>query len=246
MSILDMFRQQPAPAPAPAPNAVPANQGNIPAAPTIAVNPDGTPVVAALPAEPESPLAPFKSLWEDTPVDPNAPVAPKPFELPTADQIQKSVANVDFTKGITPEQLAQVTAGGEGANEALVALLNQVGQQSLAQSTMVSSQLNQKATEAAIAAQVAKMPSLLRNQSALDHMVTANAALDNPAIKPIVEATRLQLQTKYPNATNAELTTMLQDFIAATAASIAPAPEAPAMPAGETDWSGFLNNNIGG
>tara|TARA_R110002096_G_scaffold288750_4_gene482555 strand:+ start:804 stop:1532 length:729 start_codon:yes stop_codon:yes gene_type:complete len=242
MSIFDMFKQ-PAQAPAPVPVA-PANPGNLPDIPTIAVNPDGTPVVPALPREPESPLAEFKGLWETAPVDPNAPLAPEGYKAPTAEQIQTAVGKADFSKHFTPEQLAAVTNGGEGSQEALVALLNSVGQQSLAQSTMVSSQLSQKAMEAAIAKEVAKMPSMLRSASVTDHMKTANPLFENPAVKPIVDQTRAQLEIKYPSASNSEIAKMTESFILAMGAEFAPK-VTPSTPEGETDWGDFFTNNRG-
>jgi hypothetical protein len=229
-----------------APVAAPVNQGNIPSAPTVTVNPDGTPVVAPLPVEPEqSPLAEFKSLWDTAPVDPDASKGPLPFTPPTAEEVQKAVAKADFSKSFTPEQLATVTGGGEGAQEALLQLLNTVGQQSLAQSTMVSSQLSQKAIEQAIAVEVAKMPAMLRQQSANDHLKTSNPVFSNPAVKPIVEATQHQLQAKFPNATNAELTEMTEKFIVAMGESFAPVPDAAALAPGETDWNSFFDHNSG-
>jgi hypothetical protein len=241
MNIFDMFKQQPAPAPAPV---APANPGNLPETPSIAVNPDGTPVSPALPREPESPLAEFKGLWETAPVDPNAPAPPAAYKAPTAEQIQAAVGKADFSKHFTPEQLASVTAGGEGSQEALIALLNTVGQQSLAQSTMVSSQLSQKAMEAAIAAEVAKMPGMLRSASVSDHMKTANPLFENPAVKPIVDQTRTQLELKYPNASNSEISKMTENFILAMGSEFAPK-VTPVAAEGETDWGEYFNNNRG-
>lgn len=239
MSILDIFRSTPAPTPAPA-QQVPPNQGNIPANPTIATNPDGTPVVAALPeVKDESPLAPFNNLWEDTPVDPKAPTGPNAYVPPTPEDIQTAVAKADFSSKFTPEQLAAVTAGGEGATEALVQLLNTVGQQSLAQSTMVNSKLNAQAMQAAIASEVAKMPELVRAQNAQAHLKDTNPLFDNPAIKPVIAATQQQLQAKFPHATPAELTKMTQDYITAMGETFAPKP---AVAAGieADDWSDYL------
>ena len=240
MSIFDMFKPQ-APAPAPV---TPANPGNLPEASNIAVNADGTPAVAALPKEAESPLAEFKGLWETAPVDPNAPVPQAGYKAPTAEQIQAAVGKADFSKHFTPEQLAAVTNGGEGSQEALLALLNTVGQQSLAQSTMVSSQLSQKAMEAAIAAEVAKMPSMLRSASVTDHMKTSNPLFSNPAVKPIVDQTKAQLEIKYPNASNSEIANMTESFILAMGAEFAPK-VTPVADKGDTDWDSFFNNNIG-
>ena len=243
MSIMDMFRSTPAPAvpvvPAPVVG-TPPQQGNIPAAPTVAVNPDGTPVVAPLPAEPaQSPLDPFKSLWENAPVDPNAPAAPAAYVAPTQEQIQKAVGKADFTGSFTEEQLAAVTAGGEGATTALLELLNTVGQQSLAQSTMVSGKLNEQAMTAMIAAEVAKMPGLVRAQTAQAHLKDSNPLFDNPAIKPVIAATQAQLQTKFPNATPAELTKMTHDYITSMGEAFAPKPVVETG-TGADDWSNYL------
>ncbi len=245
MSIMSkLFGTQPAAAPVdPAAQvAVPPNQGNIPAAPTVALNPDGTPAVAAVPeVKDESPLAPFANLWEDAPVDPNAPKAPAAYVPPTAEQVQASVAKADFTKNFTPEQLAAVTSGGEGSTEALLQLLNSVGQQSLAQSTMVNSQLNEKAMQAAIAAEVAKVPGLVRDQTVQAHLKDTNPLFTNPAIQPVIAATQQQLQAKFPNATPAEITTMTQDYIKSMSEAFAPKPVV-SVGTGADDWSNYLEH----
>lgn len=243
MSIMSkLFGTTPAPvAPVVTPaQGAPAQQGNIPAVPAVTTNPDGTPVVAAIPeVKDESPLAPFKSLWETAPIDPNAPKEPEAYKPPTAEEIQKVVAKADFSKNITPEQLAAVTAGGDGATEALMQLLNTVGQQSIAQSTMVSAKLNEQAMQAAIAAEVAKMPAAIRAQSVQAHLIDTNPLFDNPAIKPVIEATQLQLQTKFPNATPAEITEMTQKFVSAMGESFAP--KAKVVEGIEADdWSNYL------
>lgn len=240
MSIFDIFKSTPAPAQQVPNQGAPANQGNIPAAPTVATNPDGTPAVAAAPeVKDESPLAEFNNLWENAPVDVNNPVESDAYVPPSADEIQKAVAKADFSKQFTQEQLDAVTSGGEGAQAALVSMLNSLGQQSLAQSTMVSSKLNEQAMKAAIAAEVAKMPGLVRAQSASAHLKDTNPLFDNPAIKPVIEATQAQLQTKFPNATPAELTKMTQAYITSMGAAFAPKPEV-AVGIANDDWSDYL------
>lgn len=234
----------PVQAPVAAPVAAPTQQGNIPAAPTVVTNPDGTPVVpAVVPAvsetKDETPLAAFKDLWETAPIDPNAPAAPAAYKPPTAEEIQKATAKADFTKNITPEQLAEVTAGGEGAGEALLKLLNTVGQQSLAQSTMVSAKLSEQALTAAIEAEVAKIPALVRAQTVQAHLKDTNPLFNNPAITPVIEATQERLQLKHPNATPAEITEMTQGFITAMGEHFAPKVTEPTGIAAD-DWSDYL------
>ena len=246
MSIMQrLFGTQPVQQPAPAANpqqqqATPPNQGNIPAVPAVVTNPDGTPVVAAEPeVKDESPLAEFSKLWDTAPVDPNAPPEPKAYVPPTAEEIQKAVAKVDFSNNFTPEQLAAVTAGGEGATEALVQLLNTVGQQSLAQSTGISSKLNEQAMQAAIAEEVAKVPALVRAQTVQAHLKDTNPLFDNPAIKPVIDATQQQLQSKFPNATPAQITEMTEKYVLSMGEHFAPKPEVQEGTAAD-DWSNYL------
>jgi len=238
-----LFGANPAPAqtvvPAPTQNpaTVPSNQGNIPAELSIATNPDGTPVIPSV-VKDESPLAPFKSLWENAPVDPNKPADTPAYTAPTLEEIQKAVGKADFSSNFTSEQLAAASSGGEGAQEALMQLLNSVGQQSLAQATMVSSKLNEQAMSAAIAEQVAKMPDLVRAQTVQTHLKDTNPLFDSPAIKPVIAATQQQLQTKFPNATPSEITKMTQDYIVAMGESFAPKPVVATGLAAD-DWSNY-------
>jgi hypothetical protein len=62
----------------------------------------------------------------------------------------------------------------------------------------------------------------------------------NPAIKPVIDATQAQLLQKYPDATQAELTKMTQEYIVAMGAAFNPQTPASDLPAGEEDWSKFV------
>jgi hypothetical protein len=246
MSILDIFRSTPAQQPAVDPSqqqqqvAVPPNQGNIPAVPTVAVDANGIPIVpAVVEQKDESPLAQFKDLWETAPVDPNKKDEPAAYVPPTAEEIQKAVGKVDFTKNFTSEQLAAVTAGGEEGQAALLQLLNTVGQQSLAHSTGISTKLNEQAMSAAIAEQVAKIPALVRAQSVQAHAKDTNPLFDNPAIQPFIQASQEQLQIKFPNDTPAQITEKVQAYITAMGEHFAPAPVVKGGVAAD-DWSDYL------
>ena len=67
-----------------------------------------------------------------------------------------------------------------------------------------------------------------------------NPIFSNPAVAPIIEATTSQLQTKYPDASPAELTQMAQDYVLAMSQAFNPETP-PETPAGETDWSDWEN-----
>jgi len=244
MGMFDLFTQNQSPAPAPAPQqgGQPAPPGNIPAPangapPEQGVVPPEGGTQAGETNVPDSPLAPFEKLWEPVPNDPNAPEVTANQEL-KAEDVQKVMQNANFTPQISAEQQAAITAGGEGAQEAFNAAMNSVAQQVMVQATLVGNKLAEKQVEAAIEQKLSDIPQLLRDQGSAEHLKTANPLFDNPAVKPVVEATRQQLLQKFPNATHQEITTMTQDFILAMGESFAPKPE---TPAGEQDWTKFLS-----
>jgi hypothetical protein len=241
MGMFDMFKTaEPAPA---APAQVPPNQGNIPAVPAVPVDPNN-PAVPAVPptteAVPDSPLAEFSKLWEPVPVDPNAPKPEEPAAPLNAEQLQKAVGKIDFSSSITPETLEAISGGGEGAAAAFVTAMNTMAQQTIVQSTLINNKVTEQAVAAATKSAEANIPTLLREQASSDHLKTANPLFTDPAVKPVIEATRNQLLTKFPNATNVEITQMTEDYILAMGNAFAPAPAADPNEVQGTDFSTFI------
>ena len=247
MSFIDkIFNPTPVPAPVTPTPAAPATPGNIPAdgvtgsqAPGAAPN-GVVPAPAADANVDTSPLAQYKELWDDVPVDQNNPTTPSGNLALTQENVSKIVGKVDFTQSVTPEALAAITGGGEEAVTALASVINAVGQQSLTQATLVSNKLAEQAMERALEARDARIPSMIRDANASSHLAETNPVFTNPAVKPVIEATQQQLQAKFPNATPAELTKMTQDYITAMGEAFAP-PPAPAVGAGETNWETYLS-----
>lgn len=243
MSIFDMFKAQPAPAPAPAanPNA-PANPGNMPdqQTPVAQTTPVTEPAANPAPAKKDdSPMAEFSQLWDTVPTDPNnptTPVAPKPLDQA---QLQAAMAKADFSKAVTPEMMTAITAGGEEAGTAFSQAMNAVVQQAMVQSTLINEKLTAQAVQNAVAATEAKIPGLVREQSAAAHIQDANPVFSNPAIKPVIDATRTKLMEKSPNATPAQINAQLNDFVTAMSETLNPA-AAPAATAEQVDWNKFL------
>lgn len=239
-NILDIFRTAPAApaAPVQAPAQVAATPGNIPdqpASPTQTT--PATDANGVVPVKDDSPLAEFNTLWDTAPKveTPAAPTGLNQADVATA------VSKIDFTSAITPEHLAAISAGGEGAIAALQASLNSVAQSTLVHSTMVNDKLMAKTVADALAQQEAKLPALLRSQNAANHLKETNPLFDNPAIKPVIEATQAQLLEKFPNATQAELTTMTNNYIQAMGSAFAPAPVVnDGNGADTTDWDAYL------
>jgi hypothetical protein len=236
MGMFDIFTQPPAPVPTsvepgnlpPTAGITDPNNTTVPLAPTV-------PAVAE-PIIPELPLDQFKTLWDDVPIDPNVPLPEAPIVL-KAEDIQKAVANANFTQAITPEQLTAIGNGGEGAQKAFGEAMNKVAQQVMVQATLVGSKLTDNAVAKALDQERSKIPQMLRDQATTANLTNTNPIFDNPAIKPIVEQTKAQLLAKNPAATPEQITQMTQDFILAMGEAFTP--KAPDLAPGETDWSKF-------
>lgn len=250
MSVFDIFKSAPAQQPAPATQATPGNippQSADPAAPgnpTLpATDPSANPAQtqATDPATPDSPLDQFKDLWH---TEPNKDAGtPEPI-VPTlaTEDVQKALANHNFTQGITPEQLAAISAGGEEAQAAFIQAMNATAKQVMTSSTLVSNKLVEQAVTRALEQQAAKVPDMLRSQAASNHLQDSNPIFSNPAVKPIMEATQAQLMQKFPTATPAELTKMTNDYITAMGEAFSPKPATDTSVINATDWEKFLSN----
>ncbi len=196
-------------------------------------NPDATKA-----EETNSPLEPFKKLWETKPVkegedEPSAPEALKP------EDVQAIVAKQDFISMVPKEDMAAVVAGGEGAEEALGKVLQSVIQNVMVQSTLIGNKLTTQAVTAAIEAQAKKIPEMLREGRAADHLVTEHPLINHPAIKPVADAARTALLAQNPNASASEITQMTNDYITAMADQIKPRAKVDTSVEGDYDWSNF-------
>lgn len=223
---------------------------NIPAQPVVAGQ--VTPATAANglvpeqpvvtePQVPNSPIDEFSSLWETAPIDPNAPKSDAPTSLTlNPEDVAKAMGKADFSSAVTPENLTAITAGGEGAAEAFMQALNAVAQQSMTQAIMITNKLGEKNIEAALAKQALELPAQIRSQTNASHLKDANPLFSNPAIAPVAEQAKSQLELKYPNDTPAQITEKVQNYMVAMGEMFQPKAAADATPAGDTDWENFL------
>lgn len=194
---------------------------------------------AAAPA-PASPLEQFKDVWQPTKTEEGS--QPTPL---TADpkKIMEAAAKVDFTKILSQEALAKVQAGGEEAVQAMASLLNQTAQAVYGQSTVAASKIVEQALQQAEQKFADRVPSLVNQKAAQAKLLTANKALANPAVAPIVDMIQNQLAAKYPNATSDELADMAKEMMQGAASVFAPSSkqETPEKDKKlEDDWSDFL------
>lgn len=189
---------------------------------------------------PASPLDAFKDMWETPPIDPKNPIPGSMFANMDPKKVLESARKVDFTSTITPEVLANVAKGGAEGVQAMMKIMNEVGQNGYAQSAMSTA----KIVENALAKQRdefnAALPAQLRKLSANDSLRANNPILEHPAVAPLVPAMTQMFQQRNPNATTTEIQTQVQDYFAAVSTAFAKKPEPTAAELGETDWNKFL------
>lgn len=222
--------------PTPAANGVPA------AAATPNVDPTK---VAADPTAQVSPLDGFAKLWEAKPVDKDAPEPFDPgniFKL-NNESMAQALAQVDFAKGITEEQVSAVQAGGPEAVKALMEMLNNTARQTMGAATQASAKMIEKAMTGASGAMDQKINSQVRQNQIASHLQETNPALNHPAAAPIIQAMQIQLATQFPKASPQEITQKVQEFMGAFTAVASGKPEAEAEAAklaAGTDWESYF------
>ncbi len=251
MDIMSMFRTAPV-APNPLPPGTPSqvNQPGV-ALPGTSSSPATAPngmVPSGASQDPPAPVSPFdafKDVWQSpttSPADPQAPM----FGSVDPQKLMESAGKVDFAKAVTPEMLAAVTAGGDGAAAAFAAAMNKVAQTVYAQSAFATTKIVDQALAKAQEGYDARLPSMVKKFSVNENLQASNPHLSNPALAPLVSALSEQLVRKNPNATSAEIQTQVGDYFAAIGTSFAPvAPETPASKAAAAkaksdDWSSFV------
>lgn len=192
--------------------------------------------------EPASPLDSFKDLWQnanneqgnDSSSDALFNVDPK--------ALNETVGKMNFLGNIPPKVQEALKAGGEEAVRANLYLMNQVAQQSFAQSAQTTTRI----VEAALAKQAeafeSRVSEVVRKQGASEQLKSANPAFSHPAAAPILEGIQVQMQKKFPNASASEIANMAQSYFTTFAQEITGAGKPKAKPGkSDSDFSDFFS-----
>lgn len=249
MSIMDIFRkpvqqaQQPS-QPAQQPGQQPANQ-HVETNPTVP-NSSNTPQQQPTPQNPnpESPNDKFKDLWNN-PSNQSADQAPN-FRL-APEQLDQVASKINFTQGISQETLGKIAAGGPEAVEAMGQILNTVGQNIFKTNAQFSSNITEAGYGAAQQQLNRGLPTLVKQQLSTQELFSANPALRDPAIRPVVQALHSQLTLQHPEASPSEINGMLSDYMSRMSGAInKPADDANKVNESKReafdDFSSFLMN----
>lgn len=223
MGIMDTFRNAVGlPSAVPAnmtpqgqPGATPGQPGNLPATqPAMTANPSGVPGAQATPTEPEkSPFADFDKLW-DIPKLPEGQIPDEPIRFNVdGSKVAASAKQIDFTKAVTPALLEKINAGGEGALQAMMQAMNEMGQTIFAQSMIAGTKVTENALEMGHQRVQRTLPTTIRKANIRDQLREDNPLFTNPATAPLLGILEQQLTTQFPTATPAEISAHARKYI---------------------------------
>ena len=119
--------------------------------------------------------------------------------------------------------------------------MNTVARNVMSQSTLVSNKLAQRVATHENKVLTDSIPGIIKQQNLSSNLHGINPLFSDPAVKPVIDSVKSQLQLKHPEATTDQLTEMAQDFVTKMAQSLNPTAPVidPAAPV-EPDWGKFL------
>ena len=191
------------------------------------------------PSTGQSPTDQFKDLWSNAGSQ-QGNQTPN-FQL-NPDQLNQVASRVNFTNGITQDHMTKVMAGGQEAAQALVEILNTVGQNVFKTNAQFTSNLTEAGYNSAQKTIGSTLPTLVTSHLSKNELFQANPQLRNPTFAPVVEAMHAQLQSKYPGATPAEINAHMGELLKQFGTAMNPAAPQQNIPKGpdQADFSSFL------
>jgi len=200
-------------------------------------------------------LGDFGKLWDTDPVDPNKPPQDKVTGFtPQFDQakLAEQISKIDFTKSVTPEQKAAIIAGGEGATQALMDVLNTTNRQTFASMFAASQRMVESALEKAQKQFLDAVPGHVKDMMVSNALTSSNPIVKNPAYAPMVETVRRKMQEKYPKASATEIETGVNSYFDQMVADMTKKGQDPNAPDNKSqiksgdpkaDWESWFDTN---
>jgi hypothetical protein len=188
----------------------------------------------------KSPSELLAEFWKiDTTPKENAFV---PFEAPRfnldAAKLNTAVSSMDFTKGITPEQLQKINAGGQDAMQTMLSVVNTMVQQAVAQTTMANSKVMESALASTTKNIADSVPSVVNSHNLNAAVSKVSPLFSNPATKPMLDSLKRQLVAAYPNASPDEIAVeaqkQLQNFVSEITSTLPQ--QQSQQQSGKVDW----------
>ena len=185
-----------------------------------------------------SPLDQFSGMWD---IDPNAPAAPEGlFSKVTQQSLQEAAKRNDFSKAVSPELLAAIAAGGDGAIAATLQAMNAMTQKSFGDSAFTTTKIVEQALAKQRTEFEASLPALIKSQNVSENLRNSNPIFSHPASAPVLDMFKAQALKKYPNASASEIQTMANSYLESFASAATPKKAVPVSQQ-KMDWSTFLD-----
>lgn len=246
MGVMDFFRAgAPAPVAQPAPVQAANGQAQTPANPSLQ-GPAATPDLnAASVQETKDPMEAFKDLWAPAPVVEGQEPEFNPsaiFNLDPA-SMAKSIGTINFAEAVTQEQLQAITAGGEEGMKAFMAAMNSVSSKTMTLATTASAKMIERAMTSATGAMDKKINNTVRSNQAATQLKELNPALSNPAVAPMINAMKTQLEQKYPMAGPAEIAKMANEYVSSMITTLSPKQAESGAEDNTPDWNAYMGGS---
>ena len=137
-------------------------------------------------------------------------------------KVREAVSQMSFTDNINSEQLAAIQAGGEGAVQALMQVMNTTSQNTMAQALISNAEMIKQAMGNVSGTLDTRISAVARKQAVSAAVHNGNPALNNPAIKPMVDALTMSFSMKNPQATPEQIRESVSEYMTKMAAVINP------------------------
>lgn len=222
--------QQPAPQPAQQQPAPQQNPGAVPALDPNGGAPAASPAPNSQQHQPgatageggggESPLDQFKDLFSIE-TDPNAPVNDPDaswFNL-DQDKMLEAAGKVSFTNVPQFNELAQKALSGDV--EAFGQVMDSVMRGAYVRNAMLAGTISEKAGRAALERISADLPNRVRDISSQESVAKLNPVFEHPAMRPVVDNLRRQIQQKYPEASSQKIAELTNNYLSTISKQIA-------------------------
>lgn len=151
-------------------------------------------------------------------VDPEASkqpaISPQAALFPqlTAENLMKESSKYNLVGNIDPAILEKASEGGQEGVAALLQAVNQTSQRALAASQVQSAQLITDALTKILPALNLQQQQNFKSLQSRTAVYEANPQLENPAVAPMVEMLRTQIEQKHPNLSPAQVSQKVNGY----------------------------------
>lgn len=169
---------------------------------------NGAVPAAGVPALQDSPLAGFSDLWKNDATETNAAAVTGVLPTVTAEQLQHTLSKSNFLANVNPDLLQKAASGDQAA---FADVINTGLRTVMIQSVLASHGLVEAGARTHGERLRTELPTMVRSSSVGDSL-QSNPLYNNPAIKPVIDNVRKQLETKFPDASSREIAGMVDNY----------------------------------